>query len=64
LRLKVGWSDAPESDAGVSVGTQSLTAGIVVGVTPDVDLRLDFLREDRENSYIKKDVSTGLTIRF
>lgn len=64
LRLGGGWAAAPESDDGASIETRTLSAGAVIGLTSDVDLRLDYLREDREKSYVRKEVSTGLSMRF
>lgn len=64
LRLFGGRADAPESELGAIVDTQSSFAGVVVGVTPAVDLTLSYAHDNRKNTYIRDVVSASVGYRF
>jgi len=59
-----GLADAPETSEGVTVGTKSKFVGLIYDLTSDVAVRLDILREERENSYIREAAALGLSLRF
>jgi YaiO family outer membrane protein len=59
-----GKADAPETVEQATIGQRSVFAGIVTGLSKDTDIRFDFAREDRENSYIRRVLGVGLTVRF
>lgn len=64
VHLRAGYASAPDSLIGVVVDTNTLSSGITFDLTPTLGLRLDFVREDRENAYIRKELSGGFTLRF
>jgi YaiO family outer membrane protein len=64
LRLRAGYADAPESDAGIVASTRSWSTGIAFDVTPQLTLRLDFLRENRARSYVRRELTGGLSWKF
>ncbi len=64
LRLRVGYADAPESDAGVVAGTRSLSGGIAFDLTSRLVLRVDYLHDDRAGSYLRQELVAGLSFRF
>ncbi|MEQ8665098.1 MAG: YaiO family outer membrane beta-barrel protein [Rhodospirillales bacterium] len=55
---------SPETDLGVTVDTRTWAAGMVVGVSEKVDVRLDFTRDDRSGSYLRDEWSLGTAVRF
>lgn len=63
FRLFGGASEAPETDAGVTVDTSSRFGGLAYDFTPQVGIRLDVGREDRENAYVRDSVAVGLVLR-
>jgi YaiO family outer membrane protein len=62
--LNIGAADAGETVAGETVDTRSYFAGIVVGLPSGRGLRLDYLYEDREDSYIRHAFALGFSQRF
>jgi YaiO family outer membrane protein len=64
LRVYGGSSDAPETEAGFTVDTQSVFGGLAVDLHPSVRLNADIAREDRENSYIRNVYGVSLTLRY
>ncbi len=64
FRIRGGYADAPESDSGIVAGTRSWFVGAAYDISPTVTLRIDFLREDRERAYLRKELTGGLAIRF
>ena len=64
LRLRAGYADAPEADAGVVAGTRSVSAGLAFDLTPRLTWRIDYLREDRSGSYLRQELVSGLSYKF
>ncbi len=64
FRLFVGLSDAPETEAGLTVDTETVFGGLAIDLTPAVRLNADLAREDRENSYIRNVFGVSLTLHF
>jgi YaiO family outer membrane protein len=63
-RFYVGFADAPETVAAITVQTQTWFAGLALDLTPEHTLRLSYAHDDRENSYIRHVINVGLTCRF
>jgi len=61
LRLNIGYANAPEAIDGVVVTTQSLFGGLSYALRDDLELHLNFARDDRENIYIRDSVNVGFT---
>jgi hypothetical protein len=64
LRLFGGRADAPETELGKTVDTLSSFAGVVVGLTSDLDLTLSYTHDNRKNTYIRDVVSATVGYRF
>ncbi len=64
FRVFAGASEAPETDSGITVDTQSWFGGLTVDATSHIGLNFSLAREDRENSYIRDVYGVGLTLRF
>ncbi len=64
LGLYAGYADAPESSEGRTQEARSRFGGIIFDLTEDLSLRLDYLREDRLNSYVREQVGLGFGLRF
>lgn len=64
LDLYFGAADAAETEGNVTVDTFSVFAGFGVPLGDRTRLRFDYLREDRENSYIRQVFGLGLTAWF
>ena len=64
LRLFAGLADAPETVDGETVDTRSYFAGLAVGLDETRSLRLDYLFDDREDSYIRHVIGATVTQRF
>jgi YaiO family outer membrane protein len=64
LGLYGGAADAGETVAGETVDTRSYFAGLVVERTSGLGLRFDYLREAREESYIRHSFGIGFSQRF
>ena len=60
----LGTADAPDSADGSVAQTVSRFAGIVYDLTDTVSVRLDAIREDRQNAYKRDSISLGLGWRF
>lgn len=64
LRFYVGYADAPETEAAVTVNTKTYFGGIAFDMTPESTLRLGYTHDDRENSYIRKVVNASVSYKF
>ena len=64
FRVFAGASDAPETEAGITVETRSRFGGLVVDLTSNLALNVNLAREDRENSYIRDVYGLALTLRY
>lgn len=63
MRLRGGFSDAPESSDGATVDVRSVSLGAEVDVTERITLRLNGLKEDR-TAYDRDEVNLGFGVRF
>ena len=64
VRIHAGLANSPETVNSITVETRTRSAGIIADVTDRLGFRLDLTRDDRKNSYIRKEISIGLTVRF
>ena len=64
LRLYAGRSNAPETEQGATVDTVSTFGGLVVEMTPLVDLTVAYTHDDRQNSYLRDALSATVGYRF
>lgn len=62
--LYAGYADAPESDRGAVTSTKSAFMGVIFHSSNTLDLRIDYARHDRENSYLRKEYVIGLSSKF
>lgn len=62
--LSLGIADAPETDAGTTVNTRSLFGGVRYSFDDNRQIRLDCVRDDREDSYIRKACSVSISYHF
>ncbi len=60
LRIFFGYSDAPETNANITAYTSSRFGGMVIGLTPDIDVTLSGSRGDPW----RKTVGAALSVRF
>jgi YaiO family outer membrane protein len=60
FRIFIGYSDAPETNANITAYTSSRFGGVVVGLTPDIDVTLSASRGDPW----RKTVGAALSVRF
>lgn len=63
-RFTAGYADAPETEAGVTVDTQSVYGAMSVDLTPAHVLRFGYARDDRENSYIRHIYNASFSYKF
>lgn len=64
VRLFGGRAEAPETELGTTVETRSSFAGMVLELTPDIDLTVAYGHDNRKNTYIRDVVSATLGYRF
>ena len=64
IKLHLGRAKAPETDLGETVDVYTTYGGIVVDLTSRLGLRLDYTRDKRKESYVRRAVSVSLTVRF
>lgn len=64
LGLYAGLGDAPETVAGETVNTFSTFTGLFFQLTPQYGIRTGWVREDRDNAYIRNAFHAGLSARF
>ena len=63
LSLSAGFADAPESDAGVTIKTRSLSAAALIDLTSQLSLRVGAVQEWRPY-FQRSEVSVGLVRTF
>jgi YaiO family outer membrane protein len=63
-RFYIGYADAPETVAAVTVQTRTIFGGLALDVTPAYTLRLGYAHDDRENSYIRHVIDVSLSYKF
>ena len=63
LSVSFGFARAPEAIDGVAVTTESVFGGVTYTLSDALDVHLDLVRDDREDSYIRRHVNVGLTYR-
>lgn len=64
LEVYIGLAEAPETSDNVTAETRSQFAGAILDLTEDLAVRLDYLREDRQRSYLRQAATLGLSIKF
>lgn len=64
LRLFAGYADAPETSENVTLSTRTIFGGAVIDLNDSYALRLDYARDDRENSYVRNAFTLGFGVRF
>lgn len=64
VRLFAGYADAPETVQNVTLTTRSIFAGGVIELSERLSLRLDYVRDDRERSYVRHAATAGVGVRF
>ncbi len=63
-RFYIGYADAPETVAAVTVQTKTFFSGLAYDLSPACTLHFGYAHDDRENSYIRNVFDAGLTYRF
>lgn len=63
LRFRADYADAPESSEGLTTDVRALSAGVEIGLTDQISLRVGGLEEDR-GRYDRKAITLGLGWRF
>jgi YaiO family outer membrane protein len=63
LAARIGYADAPETSEGFTVDVSTLSAGLDIGLTDALALRIGGAREDR-GAYDRRELSLGLGVRF
>lgn len=63
-RFHVGYSNAPDTENGITVNTKTYYGGIATDITPQVTLRVDYAHDNRQDSYIRQGISTSVSYRF
>ncbi|MFD1380387.1 YaiO family outer membrane beta-barrel protein [Fodinicurvata halophila] len=64
LRVFAGMADAPETSEGVTYDVQSYFGGVVYDLNERLSLNLNYLHEDRRDSYLRRALTAGVTLRF
>ena len=59
-----GYAHAPETENNVTAQTSSAFGGVAWDVSPRVTLHLDYVHDDRQNSYIRHAVTFGAGVKF
>ena len=63
-RFYIGWADAPETVVGITVDTETYFSGLTIDLTPQHVLRLGYVHDNRENSYIREVYNASFSYRF
>ena len=61
VEINAGYANAPESVNGLAVSTESVFGGVTYSLREDIDVHLNLVRDDREDTYIRKGVNVGFT---
>lgn len=61
VQINGGYANAPEAVNGIAISTKSFFSGLTYTVRDDFDVHLNLVRDDREDSYIRKGVNVGFT---
>jgi YaiO family outer membrane protein len=64
LLFYVGWSDAPETDLNVTAEVRTIFTGLAWAQSPRLTWHLDFVHDDRHDSYIRYAVIFGPSLKF
>ncbi|WP_321800269.1 YaiO family outer membrane beta-barrel protein [Burkholderia sp. BCC1988] len=64
VRVLAGFTDAPESDQGLTVRTRAIYGGIVLDINDSIALNVSAARELRERLYNRDVVGLGMTVKF
>lgn len=63
-KLNGGYASAPETVNGLVVTTESVFAGVSYAATSQLDLHVNFARDDRQDVYIRNAVNVGFTQKY
>lgn len=61
VQINAGYANAPEAVNGLAISTESVFGGLTYSVREDFDIHLNLVRDDREDTYIRKGVNVGFT---
>lgn len=61
VEINGGYANAPEAVDGLVITTKSVFGGVTYSVLDDFDIHLNLVRDDREDTYIRKGVNVGFT---
>ncbi len=64
VRVYTGRAKSPETDLGNTVDVFTTIAGVIFDVTPNLAVRVDFAHDSRQQSYTRRELSLGLSVRF
>lgn len=64
MRFFAGYADAPESDRGIVTTTKSYFTGFNFAIKDNLDFNVSYAHHDRENSYVRKEITVGLVHKF
>ncbi|MDX2144236.1 MAG: tetratricopeptide repeat protein [Rhodospirillaceae bacterium] len=64
VALQAGYGVAPEADRGLVRDTKALSGAVLVDLTDTIRWRVDIVRETREGSYRRVEVTSGFTLAF
>jgi YaiO family outer membrane protein len=59
-----GYARAPDTENNITAQTKSAFGGVAWDVTPSLTLHLDYVHDDRQNSYIRHAVTFGAGVKF
>ena len=63
IQVNAGYANAPEAVDGFAISTESVFGGVTYSVREDLDIHLNLVRDDREDTYIRKGVNVGFTYK-
>ena len=63
-KLNGGYASAPETVNGLVVTTESVFGGVSYAATSQLDLHVNFARDDRQDVYIRNAVNVGFTQKY
>jgi YaiO family outer membrane protein len=64
LRFTLGFADAPETVAGVTVDTKTYFGGIAADIGEAHTVRLNYAHDDRDNSWKRDVINVSISYRF
>jgi YaiO family outer membrane protein len=64
LLVYAGWADAPETDLNVTAEVRTIFTGLAWAQSPRLTWHLDYVHDDRQDSYIRHAVIFGPSLKF